>query len=466
MITSPLKIWSIRHSMAGGKGIVPGDTAVTVSARPGYKITRTEVPTGDLSLRGPNNRTLPTSSAQSTRRTGDSSNSRRGGGRGSDRESITRGGMNKRNKRRERLGVQAVAEGVTLDALGMAAGGSGTAHDVVQNQNFGRLDRDISPRPRPQRSPRAHRGSRQQEQHESQGPGGKGQQRHTKSSSKSVAANNHREADAPGTTTTTSSPHRHRRGNPPDAPKFAPTRSGRTPVTIGSPPSSPRNSLFRADDGRESRSSRGCKSDTRGAGRQAARAFRDAMPPPPAGEHDLPRAAVTERSGWQLSSSNSGTRSSSRAYHHLPQSTASPRATSAASKTHPARVPSPNVRPNEQATHTRHKRGGSGHGGGNNDCGYTLEDLRNRHDLDHEVQSKQQHSGARRQHAKGTCESMCPAEEMRQRQDEGGLSVFEATDATASLPYRQRVADPAKTVKKYRRSAAGRDMLRYAVTVE
>ena len=57
--------------------------------------------------------------------------------------------------------------------------------------------------------------------------------------------------------------------------------------------------------------------------------------------------------------------------------------------------------------------------------------------------------------------SMCPAEERRQREEEGGLSAFEATEATASLSFRERVADPDRTVKKYRRSAAGRDMCRY-----
>lgn len=65
------------------------------------------------------------------------------------------------------------------------------------------------------------------------------------------------------------------------------------------------------------------------------------------------------------------------------------------------------------------------------------------------------------QHAKGTCMSMCPVEEARSREAEGALSVFEATDATVMLPFRQRVADPNRTVKKYRRSAAGRDMDRY-----
>lgn len=58
--------------------------------------------------------------------------------------------------------------------------------------------------------------------------------------------------------------------------------------------------------------------------------------------------------------------------------------------------------------------------------------------------------------------SMCPAEERHQREEEGGLSVFEATEATASLPFRERVADPDRTVKIYRRSAAGRDMCRCA----
>ncbi|CAM9181976.1 unnamed protein product [Scytosiphon promiscuus] len=56
--------------------------------------------------------------------------------------------------------------------------------------------------------------------------------------------------------------------------------------------------------------------------------------------------------------------------------------------------------------------------------------------------------------------SMCPIAEMREREAEGGLSAFEATEATstASVPFRNRTADPGRVVKKYRRSAAGRDM--------
>ncbi|CAM9570133.1 unnamed protein product, partial [Choristocarpus tenellus] len=61
---------------------------------------------------------------------------------------------------------------------------------------------------------------------------------------------------------------------------------------------------------------------------------------------------------------------------------------------------------------------------------------------------------------KGICALMCPTSEMLEREAEGGLSVYEATEATANLPSRQRVADPARAVKKYRRSAAGRDMYR------
>ncbi|CAM9227447.1 unnamed protein product, partial [Hapterophycus canaliculatus] len=62
--------------------------------------------------------------------------------------------------------------------------------------------------------------------------------------------------------------------------------------------------------------------------------------------------------------------------------------------------------------------------------------------------------------ARGTCMSMCPVAEMREREAEGALSSFEATEASSksSVPFRERVADPEKIVKKYRRSAAGRDM--------
>eukprot|EP00752_Nemacystus_decipiens_P008387 g7498.t1 len=63
-------------------------------------------------------------------------------------------------------------------------------------------------------------------------------------------------------------------------------------------------------------------------------------------------------------------------------------------------------------------------------------------------------------YARGTCMSMCPESEIREREAEGGLSCFETTEATAkpSVPFRKRIADPDRMVKKYRRSAAGRDM--------
>lgn len=61
-------------------------------------------------------------------------------------------------------------------------------------------------------------------------------------------------------------------------------------------------------------------------------------------------------------------------------------------------------------------------------------------------------------YARGTCMTMCPQSEMLGRQAEAALSVFEATEDTAPLHFRRRKADPSKTVKKYRRSAAGRPM--------
>lgn len=92
-------------------------------------------------------------------------------------------------------------------------------------------------------------------------------------------------------------------------------------------------------------------------------------------------------------------------------------------------------------------------------------------DKRHQPQRHHQHAQNQQQdrrkgdssYARGTCMSMCPDSERRDREAEGGLSSFEATEATskASVPFRQRVADPEKTVKKYRRSAAGRDMHRY-----
>lgn len=65
---------------------------------------------------------------------------------------------------------------------------------------------------------------------------------------------------------------------------------------------------------------------------------------------------------------------------------------------------------------------------------------------------------------RGTCTLMCPSQETEERQQEGTLSVFEATEETRPLHFRRRRADPAKAVKKYRRSAAGRDMNRSRTT--
>lgn len=51
--------------------------------------------------------------------------------------------------------------------------------------------------------------------------------------------------------------------------------------------------------------------------------------------------------------------------------------------------------------------------------------------------------------------TMCSQEECRFRQHSGEISAFEATPETAAQPPSKRKLDPTKTVKKYRRSAAG-----------
>lgn len=50
---------------------------------------------------------------------------------------------------------------------------------------------------------------------------------------------------------------------------------------------------------------------------------------------------------------------------------------------------------------------------------------------------------------------MCSRQEFLFRQKSGEISTFEATNETALLPPSKRYLDPAKAVKKYRRSAAG-----------
>ncbi|CAB1118990.1 unnamed protein product [Ectocarpus sp. CCAP 1310/34] len=85
-----------------------------------------------------------------------------------------------------------------------------------------------------------------------------------------------------------------------------------------------------------------------------------------------------------------------------------------------------------------------------------------RYCAEHSSMLQKQQQQQQDKYARGTCMSMCPESERREREAEGGLSSFEATEATAgaSVSFRQRIADPKKAVKKYRRSAAGRDMHR------
>ncbi|CAM9458729.1 unnamed protein product [Chrysoparadoxa australica] len=53
---------------------------------------------------------------------------------------------------------------------------------------------------------------------------------------------------------------------------------------------------------------------------------------------------------------------------------------------------------------------------------------------------------------------MCSEEEATRREEEMDVSMYEATDATLSLPVNKRRIDRRRAVAKYRRSAAGRDI--------
>lgn len=59
-------------------------------------------------------------------------------------------------------------------------------------------------------------------------------------------------------------------------------------------------------------------------------------------------------------------------------------------------------------------------------------------------------------HEQGACHAMCPAREAQERNAQGDVAKFEATDETRALRRSLRRVDPARAVKRFRRAADGR----------
>ena len=67
---------------------------------------------------------------------------------------------------------------------------------------------------------------------------------------------------------------------------------------------------------------------------------------------------------------------------------------------------------------------------------------------------------ARTNEGRGTCQHMCPAREVLQRQSTNEVNPFEATSGTAHCNPTQRILSPELAVKVFRRSAAGSEKTR------
>lgn len=292
-----------------------------------------------------------------------------------------------------------------------------------------------------------------------------------------------------------------RLGSPPRSPRMAnedraddntnPTVLGRP----GSPPPSPRNALSRADDNTNRKHDRrgAHRSSTatatltlartsdaaKGEGRLGSDDAREPLPHPPAAgtttkqgrkEHQKQRGRAASdansRNGHGGSTSSFSPSSQLGGVVNNTAKSRSGRRTdrggrddnnpggSRKGESEVSRVSG--GRPGAGATAVPvHRTGAKSSGGGREVCRI------DRDGAQQGVQQKQ-HQHQQDKYARGTCMSMCPESERREREAEGGLSSFEATEATAgaSVSFRRRVADPKKAVKKYRRSAAGRDMHR------
>ncbi|CAM9465097.1 unnamed protein product [Ectocarpus fasciculatus] len=246
-----------------------------------------------------------------------------------------------------------------------------------------------------------------------------------------------------------------------------PTGHGRP----GSSPPSPRNALSRTDGhanrkherrgtDRSSAATLARTSDTaKGEGRPRPNDAREPLPQPPATattttkqgrkEHQKQRGRAT--SGANLRNGSSGSMSS-----FSPSSRGGGVVNEAAKSRCGHQRNNGGRDDNNSAAVPVHRTGGHSSGSGRE--GRRIDSGGAQHGIHQQQQQQQQQQ--QEKYARGTCMSMCPGSERREREAEGGLSSFEATEATtgASVSFRQRVADPKKAVKKYRRSAAGRDM--------
>lgn len=409
----------------------------TVSARPGYRISRIEAPSSNPSDSRASAAVASGTAGtnRSLQREADDGKLRRGGGGGSSYGSAGERGRRRRNRR----------DGWRGQTAGPAAS-AGAAVGNAGEEDSGRLDRARSP-VRLQHSPRvrqrAHRGRGERGQHDANNAARDGDhQRDASTSSSNPLHHRFGQGNTAPIDTTTPDVHASR------------TAEGALIITrkiSSTPPKSPRNALFRGDDEREQRAASTIPSDdARGARRQVSRALRQAAIVPPKeqqhqGRH--PSAGTAGADGTSnIPSSGAGETGACRGDDddcHAAEG-GRHRQQSSSSRT----VWTPRVERSPVGTNVHVRGGGGGRDGVvSRDAGQQ----RQQSSPPHEQQ---------RQHARGSCMSMCPAQERREREAEGGLSVFEATDATASMPFRERLADPNRTVKKYRRSAAGRNMHR------
>ncbi|CAM9127913.1 unnamed protein product [Ectocarpus sp. 4 AP-2014] len=258
----------------------------------------------------------------------------------------------------------------------------------------------------------------------------------------------------------------------------------------GSPPPSPRNALSRTDDNTNRHDRRGAHRSSaatlsrtsdaaKGEARLGSNDARQPLPHPPAAATVTTtkqgRKEHQKQRGRAASGANSRNGSGGSTSSFSPSSRRGGVVNNAA-KSRSGRQRDEGGRGDSNPVGSRKgESGGSRVSGGRPDAGATAVPVHRsgvkssgsgregcRIDRDGAQRGRMQKERQQQQdkYARGTCMSMCPESERREREAEGALSSFEATEATAgaSVSFRQRVADPNKAVKKYRRSAAGRDM--------
>lgn len=508
--------------MADSKGETAGTNPVV---RAGYRISRTEAtlthanPPASLSNRpsrgGPAN---PDSNSTNSKSRGYDSykaegdhHIRRGGESG---QASSKGGG--RGRREKRGGGQGEASKAAVGEAGAFNHDSTiNSKNSSSNINTGRWDPAGSPRSSQQQQ--SSRAQHQQQQQEQQAYRRGGTTRRQKNTSNDARDGHQRELWA-----APSSSSRQYRGEAVRTDKIATPTSKTNPATEGrrnnsnntnsgtasrthvnsckvrSPPRSPRNDLYRGSDEREHDRARATSSDgvaSQGAGRHISRALREGSKKPNDEEQRSMNRNCTVSNRQQQQQWLGGGRSSSRGrggaakpnngygredyshdataggHDHEPTHRSSVNSRGGYHQERSARAFSTDSSTRVESAKTTHGPYSGDSGSGNDPSAYGND--RAKHGAGAGCDSAptdtalgraghaSRNDSGQQQYARGKCMTMCPDEERREREEEGGLSMFEATDETVSSPFRERVADPNKAVKKYRRSAAGRNMHRY-----